>query len=75
MGAFGTGAESAANELLKYGLAHVIASDAHHGDFRTTHMSAIAAWGREYLGPEYSDILLRRNPLQILKGKPVIPAR
>lgn len=75
LGAFGTRAESTANELLKHGLAHVIASDAHHGDFRTTHMAAIAAWGREYLGPEYTDILLRRNPLQILKGKEIIPAR
>ena len=75
LGAFGTRAENAANDLLKHGLAHVIASDAHHGDFRTTHMAAIAAWGREYLGEEYTDVLLRRNPMRILKGKPVVPSK
>jgi protein-tyrosine phosphatase len=75
LGAFGTRAENAANDLLKRGLAHVIASDAHHADFRTTHMSAVHAWGREYLGPEYCDILLRHNPMQILMGKEIIPPR
>ena len=74
-GAFGTRAESTAMDLLRHGLAHVIASDAHHADFRTTHMAAISAWGREYLGAEYTDILLRRNPLQIVKGKPIVPAK
>lgn len=75
LGSFGTRAETTATDLLKRGLAHVIASDAHHADFRTTHMSAIAAWGREYLGEEYTSILLQKNPGQILQGKPVIPAR
>ena len=75
LGGFGPRAETTATDLLKRGLAHVIASDAHHADFRTTHMSAIAAWGREYLGKEYTNILLTKNPGQILRGKPVIPAR
>lgn len=75
LGGFGTRAETTATDLLKHGLAHVIASDAHHCDFRTPHMSAIAAWGREYLGQEYSDILLRKNPARILRGIAVIPAR
>lgn len=75
LGAFGTRAETAANELLRHGYAHVIASDAHHADFRTPHMSAIAAWCAEYLGQEYADILLRRNPERILRGKPIVPPR
>lgn len=72
LGAFGTHAETTATDLLRHGLAHVIASDAHHGDFRTPHMSAITAWGGEYLGPEYTQILLRRNPMLILQDQPVV---
>lgn len=68
LGGAGTRAETTANELLKRRLAHVIASDAHHADFQTTHMAAIAAWGKEYLGQEYTDLLLRKNPARILRG-------
>lgn len=70
LGASGTRTETVATDLLRRRLAHVIASDAHHADFGTTHMSAIAAWGREYLGAAYTKLLLQENPANILAGKP-----
>lgn len=69
LGAFGTRTETVATDLLRHKLAHTIASDAHHADFGTTHMSAIAAWGREYLGAAYTKMLLQENPANILAGK------
>lgn len=71
LGTFGTRTETVATDLLRRRLAHVIASDGHHADFGTNHMSAIAAWGREYLGSAYTKLLLQENPANILTGKPL----
>lgn len=73
LGAKGTRTETTATDLLRRRLAHLIGSNAHHGDFRTPHMSAIAAWGREYLGQEYTELLLLHNPGRILEGRQVVP--
>ena len=73
MGAFGAEPERCAHGLLQRGMVHVIASDAHGADSRTTDMSRLRAWAEENLGRSYADVLLRRNPGLILRGKPVLP--
>lgn len=73
LGSFGAGPEQCAHELLRMGAVHVIASDAHGADSRTTDMGAIRSWAEENLGRAYADVLLRRNPGLIIRGQPTIP--
>lgn len=72
LGAFGSGAERCAIELLHQGGVHLIASDAHRMDFRTTNLEPVYAWAVEHLGVDYADVLLRRNPKRILHGQPPV---
>ena len=73
MGAFGPAPERCAHELLRRGTVHVIASDAHGADSRTTELGRLRAWAEENLGRTYADVLLRRNPGLILRGQPTLP--
>lgn len=73
LGAFGPEPERCAGQLLRQGTVHVIASDAHRADARTTDMGPVRAWAEENLGREYADVLLRRNPGRIIAGKSVVP--
>lgn len=72
LGSFGPEPERCAHVLLSRGMVHVIASDAHGADSRTTDFGALRAWAEENLGRTYSDVLLRRNPGLILRGKPTL---
>ena len=71
LGAFGRRAEETAVRLLYRGNVHIIASDAHSPERRTTDMTAVREWTREYLGREYSKILLEDNPGRITRGRPM----
>ena len=73
LGAFGPDPERCAHGLLQRGTVHVIASDAHGADSRTTDMGRIRAWAEENLGRTYADVLLRRNPGLILRGRQTLP--
>lgn len=73
LGSFGASPERCAQLLLERGMVHVIASDAHRADSRTADMGAIRAWCEEHLGRTYADVLLRRNPGLVLRGKPTMP--
>lgn len=72
LGSFGSAPEQCAQLLLDRGMVHVIASDGHRADSRTTDMSTVRAWAEEQLGRTYADVLLRRNPGLILRGKPTL---
>ena len=71
LGAFGRRAEETALRLLHRGLAHVLASDAHSPEHRTTDLSLVRRWARENLGREYAKLLLEDNPGCIARGEPV----
>ena len=75
LGAFGRRAEDTALRLLYRGTAHVIASDAHTPEIRTTDMGPVRQWAREHLGREYTKILLEDNPGRISRGRPVREVR
>ena len=74
LGAFGSAVQQTAETLLDAGLAHIIASDAHHADRRTPYMRDIRRRLDVLCPPEYTDILLEENPLRILNGRPMVPA-
>lgn len=71
LGVFGRRAEETAVRLLHRGLVHVIASDAHSPEHRTTDLSLVRRWATENLGREYTRILLEDNPARISRGEPV----
>ena len=73
LGAFGRRAESAAHLILKAGLAHVVASDAHSATRRTPHMGALNRWMEHHLQPDYARILLEENPRRIICGQELVP--
>lgn len=75
LGAFGARAEDTAVRLLYRGHVHVIASDAHSPEIRTTDLRPAKHWCLDHLGREYTDILLRDNPGRIARGKPMRQAR
>ena len=72
LGAFGSRAEEAANEILEQGLAHLFASDAHSYRRRTPHMSQLRRWVEERCDEHYAQILLDRNPRRVLQGRPMV---
>ena len=72
LGALGSQAEPAANDILALGLAHLIASDAHGCTARTPHMEQLSHWVGETCEPDFARILLRENPRRILAGKPPV---
>lgn len=73
LGAFGPRVQQTAAKMLRMGLAHILASDAHSAERRTTDMDKLVRWTAEHLGPGYTRILLEENPARILKGLPVVP--
>lgn len=75
LGAFGRRAEDTAVRLLYRGVIHVIASDAHSPEVRTTDLSGVRQWCLDHLGREYTRILLEDNPNRITHGKPMCAVR
>lgn len=73
LGRFGSRVRHTAEEILSMGAAHILASDAHRSDIRTTHMAEIRNWACENLGEQYSRILLEENPARVLLGRPLAP--
>lgn len=69
LGAFGRRAEDAALRLLYRGMVHVIASDAHSPEVRTTDLSGVRRWCLDHVGREYTQVLLEDNPGRIARGK------
>lgn len=73
LGAFGSRSETVALDLLEMGVVHMIASDAHHADHRTTHMGRVYRWCAEELGKEYTKILFEENPARVIEGRELAP--
>lgn len=72
LGAFGSRAEQAAEEILSLGLAHLFATDAHSCHSRTPHVGALMDWVEERCDEDYAQILLERNARRILTGRPLV---
>ena len=74
LGQLGLGAKKAAWWLLRHGLAHVIASDAHTAFFRNSGLAHVRETVSNELSWRYAQILLEENPRCIVQDLPVIPA-
>ena len=71
LGAFGRKAEDTAVRMLYRGHVHIIASDAHSTEVRTTDLEPVRRWCLDHLGQEYTKILLEDNPGRVAAGKPM----
>lgn len=69
LGAFGRRAEDTAVRMLYRGHVHIIASDAHSPEVRTTDLEPVRHWCMDHLGQEYTKILLEDNPGRVAAGK------
>ena len=69
LGAFGRRAEDTAVRMLYRGIVHVIASDAHSPQVRTTDLEPVRRWCLDHLGQEHTKILLEGHPGRVAAGK------
>ena len=74
LGSFGPKVAQTARTMLKEGLVHIIASDAHSTLHRTTDMSEIRTWLQSNCPEEYVKVLLEENPARLIRGADMVPA-
>lgn len=74
LGSFGQKVAQTARTMLKEGLVHIIASDAHSTLYRTTDMGEIRQWLQSNCPEEYAKILLEENPARLIRGADMVPA-
>ena len=72
LGRLGAGAEETGWWLLKRGLAHAVASDAHRVTYRSPSLSHVRDVLGEALSWEYTKLLLETNPRRILKNQTIV---
>ncbi len=65
---FGAISGQTARNMLELGLVHVIGSDAHGVDFRTTEMNSIKNYIDSKYSPQKSEQILKRTPCGLLEG-------
>jgi protein-tyrosine phosphatase len=74
-GGFGGTARGAASHLLKRGLVHVVASDAHDPEHRHARLNEAYGIVKSRYGEEEADILFTHNPRAIIEGVPLTGGR
>lgn len=71
---FGSRCARTADWALRHGLAHVVASDAHNAQTRTTNLERVRLFLAQHYSPDYADLLLSENPDRIVKNKLLVKA-
>jgi protein-tyrosine phosphatase len=74
LGDFGRKAKSAASELLRSGLVHIVATDAHDTRRRPPLLSEARREVRKRHGEKFADSLFTANPSKALAGRPITAA-
>lgn len=74
LGAFGYEEQMTADWIIKGGLAHMVASDAHGIHRRTTDMSQLRARMLEKYPPAYVKVMMDINPQRLIRGEGMYPA-
>ncbi|MCI0661203.1 MAG: hypothetical protein L0220_09040 [Acidobacteria bacterium] len=69
---FGPAAYETARKIVEAGLAHFLATDAHHRDRRRPILSAAAEVAEQWGGQAYASALVEANPIALIKNQ-VIP--
>jgi len=70
-GDFGRKSQRAAKKLLKWGVADVIASDAHNPDRRPPGLSGAVRQAAKWIGAERAELMVTEIPRRILAGKEI----
>lgn len=73
LGTFGSEVQETAQWILRSGLAHTIASDAHSIHHRTTDMMGLREYLQEICPPRYVQVLLKENPTRIVTNQDMFP--
>ena len=73
LGAFGPDVQQTAEDILRAGLAHIIASDAHSSRRRTTDMIPLRDALREICPERYIQVLLEDNPMRLIRNQDMVP--
>lgn len=73
LGRFGETEQSCAVALVRHGLVHAVASDAHSPRRRTPPLDIVYTWLSEAFSPRTAELLLSQNPNRILSGELPIP--
>ncbi|HTM47901.1 MAG TPA: CpsB/CapC family capsule biosynthesis tyrosine phosphatase [Bryobacteraceae bacterium] len=73
LGRFGKQAKAFADRLMKEGLAHIVASDAHDTRHRPPSLKEAFEYVARTYGPERAEMLFHANPAAVLTGDPVDP--
>lgn len=71
LGRLGTGAARCSAQLLRHGLVHVVASDAHDMKYRPPGFQSLLSALEPEVGREYLRLLLQINPQRILSDRPI----
>jgi protein-tyrosine phosphatase len=71
LGSYGRRIKRVAWRLLEEGLAHLVASDAHHPGNGSLDLAGVRGLIASQLGDEAADLLLLHNPRRVLEGEPV----
>lgn len=71
LGRLGSGADLCSNHLLRHGLVHVIAGDAHDMKYRPTGFRSLISAFEPKIGSEYLRLLLHTNPQRIISDLPI----
>jgi len=70
-GRFGREAHQAAKRIIEAGLAHFIATDAHHQDRRRPVLSRAAAIAADWGGEEYARAMVEANPEALINDRAI----
>jgi len=74
LGVHGVYAEKIADKLIKQGLAHVIATDAHEGEgIRVCRLDDIYFIVKKKYGQDIADMLFHTNPELLINNVPMVP--
>jgi protein-tyrosine phosphatase len=71
LGRFGADARNVARQLMKRGLVHFIASDAHDAEDRTPRLDLAYKHVAGRYGRERAELLFVTNPLAVIEGEPL----
>jgi protein-tyrosine phosphatase len=70
-GSFGRDAQQVAKRIIEAGLAHFIATDAHHHDRRRPVLSRAAAIAADWGGEEYARAMVEANPEALINNRAI----
>ena len=73
LGTFGKKARDSANDMMKHGLVHFVASDAHDLSYRTTSLKEAFDYVADRFGRDRAEQVFIYNPRAVIEGDEILP--